>query len=153
MFRYPPSLGRIFVGILWFVILIVTSTYTANMAAYFTFSKSVTEQEDIESLLKTGVSFSLKQYTAMDQYLQNSDYRVYRLLSQKIHEQKKFVKNAAEGVALVQKEKNLIFLGEGPYSEWLINRKPCDLKIGKKNFMFHILLLKKCPFARQGQIL
>eukprot|EP00112_Aurelia_sp_Birch-Aquarium-sp1_P020682 Seg539.6 transcript_id=Seg539.6/GoldUCD/mRNA.D3Y31 product="Glutamate receptor 2" protein_id=Seg539.6/GoldUCD/D3Y31 len=126
----PRSLsGRIFVGILWFVILIVTSTYTANMAAYFTFSKSVTEQEDIESLLKTGVSFSLKRYTAMDQYLQNSDYRVYRLLSQKIHEQKKFVKNATEGVALVQKEKNLIFLGEGPYSEWLINRKPCDLKI------------------------
>lgn len=111
------------------------------MAAYFTFSKSVTEQEDIESLLKTGVSFSLKRYTAMDQYLQNSDYRVYRLLSQKIHEQKKFVQNATEGVALVQKEKNLIFLGEGPYSEWLINRKPCDLKIGKNNLPFYILLL------------
>ena len=74
----------------------------------------------------------------MDQYLQNSDYRVYRLLSQKIHEQKKFVKNAAEGVALVQKEKNLIFLGEGPYSEWLINRKPCDLKIGEEIFSFII---------------
>ncbi|XP_065062808.1 glutamate receptor 2-like [Rhopilema esculentum] len=126
----PRSLsGRMFVSYLWFAILIVTSTYTANMAAYFTMKKSVTEKEDIESLLKMGVSFALKQHTAMDQFLQNSEYRVYQQLAQKIGEQKNYVSNASQGIAVARTDPNLLFLGEGPYSEWLMNKDACDLKI------------------------
>ena len=101
------------------------------MAAYFTMKKSVTEKEDIESLLKMGVSFALKQHTAMDQFLQNSEYRVYQQLAQKIREQKKYVSNATQGIAVARTDPNLLFLGEGPYSEWLMNKEACDLKIGK----------------------
>lgn len=129
--------GRIVVGTSWFVILIVTSTYTANMAAYFTFSRSLTASEDIESLLKEGVSFSLKKNTALDQFLLQSEYQVYRLLSENIRMKDKYVRNAREGIKAAQADANLLFLGEGPYSEWMINQFACDLKIGTR---FHLPL-------------
>ena len=104
------------------------------MAAYFTFSKSVIESENIESLLKEGVSFSLKKNTALDQFLQKSDYKVYKLLAEKIQQQQQYVKNAVDGIAKVRKDPNLLFIGEGPYSEWQMNKGGCNLKIGK--FLF-----------------
>ena len=104
------------------------------MAAYFTFSKSMTENEDIESLLKEGVSFSLKRNTALDQFLKSSDYKVYKLLAEQIKEQNKYVNNASEGVQKARDVENLLFLGEGPYSEWLMNKESCDLKIGEFSY-------------------
>ena len=100
------------------------------MAAYFTFSKSMTESENIESLLKEGVTFSLKENTALDQFLRNSDYKVYKLLSEKIQQQQKYVKSAMEGLVKAREDPNLLFIGEGPYSEWQMNKHSCDLKIG-----------------------
>ena len=129
--------GRVLVGTLWFAILIVTSSYTANMAAYFTFSKSLSESENIESLLKEGVSFSLRKTTALDQYLQNSDYKVYKLLSERITQQQKYVKDVLEGIAKVKEDPNLLFIGEGPYAEWLINKGDCNLKMGKLHVTSH----------------
>ena len=104
------------------------------MAAYFTFSKSVVESENIESLLKEGVSFSLKKNTALHQFLKKSDYKVYKLLAEKIQQQQHYVKSAADGLAKARKDRNLLFIGEGPYSEWQMNKGGCDLKIG--NFLF-----------------
>ena len=103
------------------------------MAAYFTFSKSLSESENIESLLKAGVSFSIRKNTALDQYLQSSDYKVYKLLAERITQQQKYAKDVPEGIAKVKEDPNLLYIGEGPYPEWLINKGDCNLKMGKPN--------------------
>jgi len=99
------------------------------MAAYFTFSKSLSESENIESLLKAGVSFSIRKNTALDQYLQSSDYKVYKLLAERITQQQKYAKDVPEGIAKVKEDPNLLYIGEGPYPEWLINKGDCNLKM------------------------
>ena len=114
---------------LWFAVLIVTSTYTANMAAYFTFAKATAEAGDLEALLKQGVSFIIKPHIAIDQFLKSSEYKVYQLIAQKIQEEKTYA-NRSVGLEMLQRDSNAVMLSEAPYVEWSVNKGLCDIQIG-----------------------
>eukprot|EP00795_Rhopilema_esculentum_P008536 gene8536-14537_t len=127
----PRSLsGRLFVFVLWFAVLIVTSTYTANMAAYFTFAKAKAETGDLEALLKEGVSFIIKPHIAIDQFLKSSEYKIYQLITQKIQQEKSYA-NRSVGIEMLQRDSNAVMLSEAPYAEWSVNKGLCDIQIVK----------------------
>ena len=111
------------------------STYTANLAAYFTSTKSQTDVVDLESLFIAGKSFTLVKTVALDQYFAQSDYRVYKQIYERIVAQNSFVHNTSHGYKRVREDPDLLYIEEAPFAEWGVIKSPCDLKLGN-NVLF-----------------
>ena len=121
-------------GMFWFYVLILTSSYTANLAAYFTSTKANDELTDLETLLKSGHSFTIIETYALEQYLKNSDYKVYKRVHERIVLQNTLTKGMGESLKLIRADPNMYYLEEKPFIQWVANKKPCDLKLGKPTY-------------------
>lgn len=126
----PRSLsGRVLVGCFWFYVLILTSSYTANLAAFFTSTKASEDDSSLESMLKSGRKFTTVANYALEQYLNISDYKVYN----RIHEQMVLQNNLANGsqdaFRRVRSNSEVYYLEEIPFIQWHVEKAPCDLQI------------------------
>ena len=116
----------------WFYVLILTSSYTANLAAYFTSTKANDERTDLETLLKSGHSFTTIETYALEQYLKGSDYKVYKRVHERMVLQNTLTNSISESLKLIRADPNMYYLEEKPFIQWVANKKPCDLKLGKR---------------------
>ncbi|XP_065071549.1 glutamate receptor U1-like isoform X2 [Rhopilema esculentum] len=126
----PRSLsGRILVGCFWFYVLILTSSYTANLAAFFTSTKQTEQQVNLESLLKEGAQFTTIEHYALEQFLKTSNYKIYNRVHERMTIQKALASGLADALSKLEKDPSMYYLEEKPFIQWTINKKPCDLKI------------------------
>eukprot|EP00795_Rhopilema_esculentum_P012309 gene12309-2957_t len=126
----PRSLsGRLLVGGFWFYVLILTSSYTANLAAFFTSTKAKSQLLDLETVLKNGHQFTVVKDTALEQFLSKSDYQVYSRVYERMVALNDLSHSTDDATKRVRETKNMYYLEEKPFIKWKINEKPCDLEL------------------------
>lgn len=109
------------------------SSYTANLAAYFTFRKSVNEIQDLETLAKMDYHILIFKHSVIHTQLKTSTYQPYQMIYEKIEAYNAFVHLFTEGIDQIRNstEKTTILLSESPFLEDLANKRPCDLVAGR----------------------
>ena len=118
------------VGFFWFYVLILTSSYTANLAAFFTSEKATGDDSSLEALLKSGYNFTTIQNYALEQFLKISDYKVYNRIHERILLKRNMANSSADALRKVRADPEMYYLEETPFIKITINQKPCDLQIG-----------------------
>lgn len=124
-------IGRVVVGFFWFGIIVWVSTYTANLASVLTTSQENNQISSLEEALEKEYHIYVMGGTAFADYLKNSEYRVYRLLWERISTEKTLVDSTGEGFNKVRDEHHNVFIEESPFAESFLNKKPCDVMSGK----------------------
>ena len=109
--------------------LILTSSYTANLAAFFTSEKAADSDTSLENLLKSGHGFTTIQNYALENYLKASDYKVYNRIHERIVMQGNLANSSADAIRRVRAQEKMYYLEELPYIKWIVNREPCDLQV------------------------
>ena len=110
--------------------LILTSSYTANLAAFFTSEKAADSDTSLENLLKNGHEFTTVQNYALENYLRVSDYKVYNRIHERIVMQGNLANGTTDAIRRVRADERMYYLEELPYVKWMVNTDPCDLQVG-----------------------
>lgn len=123
--------GRILAGCYWFCILIWVSTYTANLAAFFTVKNAENPINNLEDIVKTAYQVGVMDSSSTSAFFKSSNYETHQKIWQRMERDGTLVKNVAEGVDWVRKRDKFVFITDGPMLKHIVNQPPCDLKIGK----------------------
>lgn len=124
--------GRVLAGCFWFCILIWISTYTANLAAFFTVRNSERQINTLEDVVEGDYPFYVMRDSAIHEFFRVAEYHTYRKLWERMNAASTFVNSTGEGYEMTRKVENAVFMAEKPSTEYVIMQKPCDLKTGKK---------------------
>lgn len=127
--------GRVLAGCFWFCILIWISTYTANLAAFFTVRNSERQINTLEDVVEGDYPFYVMRDSAIHQFFRVAEYHTYRKLWERMNAANTFVNSTAEGYGMTRKVENAVFMAEKPSTEYVIMQKPCDLRTGKKTLV------------------
>ncbi|GAB1597397.1 glutamate receptor, partial [Argonauta hians] len=126
----PRSLsGRIIGGVWWFFVLIIISSYTANLAAFLTIERMLTPIESVEDLAKqTEIAYGTIGSGTSKQFFKDSNNPTYqRMWAFMSSNPSVFVKLVKDGVHKVRNSKGkYAFLLESSSNIYINNRKPCD---------------------------
>ena len=125
----PRSLStRVLAASWWFFILILVSSYTANLAAFLTVERMVNPIESAEDLSKqTKIPYGCLKSGSTEAFFKNSNFSTYaRMWSfMESYRPSVFVESNAKGVERVEKG-DYAYLMESTSIEYTIERK-CDL--------------------------
>ncbi|XP_008198458.1 glutamate receptor ionotropic, kainate 3 isoform X2 [Tribolium castaneum] len=124
--------SRLATSMWWFFSLIMTSSYTANLAAFLTMERLEPTIDSAEALAKqTKIKYGTVEGGATQAFFRESNYSTYQKMWTTMIQAKPgvFEKNNADGVKRVQTTKNRLyaFLMESSQIEYEIETK-CDLK-------------------------
>ncbi|KAL9962068.1 hypothetical protein ACROYT_G031137 [Oculina patagonica] len=124
----PRSLsGRILAGCYWFCILIMVSTYTANLAAFFTVKNVVNPVNNLEDVAKSSYQVALVDSSSTYELFRTSQYETHKKVWNRVKEKNSVVKDTAEGVQMVREKEEFAFIGDGPILRLEALKPPCDL--------------------------
>nr|CAH7747485.1 unnamed protein product [Callosobruchus chinensis] len=114
-------------GVWWLFVLIMVSSYTANLAAFLTVETLVTSFKDIEELAsQKEIKFGAKKGGATANYFRDSNLSIYqKVWSYMVHHPELMVDTNEEGVRRVETE-NYAFLMESTTIEYVTERH-CSL--------------------------
>ena len=137
-----PS-GRLLGASFWFFVLLMISTYTANLAAFFTNKKpksTITNLEDLakQDEIKYGVYKGGQIHTFLKQ---NSNDTVYKKMVAHMTRFNTFAASASVGVEKSRKG-GFAYITEDPILEYYNSRSPCNTMLVK-----HLLEAKSYGFA------
>lgn len=126
----PKSVsGRIIGGAWWFFVLIIISSYTANLAAFLTMKRMVKPIESADDLvnhptIKYGVPGSGTTFA----FFKNADHPVYKQMYEYMFSHPEvLVQTSDEGIQRVRNSKGrYAFLTDSSSIEYANNRDPCD---------------------------
>lgn len=118
--------GRMLGGAFWFFTLILISTYTANLAAYFTAKNTKSSINSLEDLakqkeIKYGVLNGGSQYA----FFKQSQVGTYQTMFHTMQTGNTFVNSTKEGVEKVR-QGGFAYLTDGPYLDYYNSRNPCN---------------------------
>ncbi|XP_058799684.1 glutamate receptor ionotropic, kainate 2-like isoform X2 [Phymastichus coffea] len=126
-----PSI-RMVAGIWWFFVLIMVSSYTANLAAFLTAVKMEDSINDVEDLAKqTKISYGAVKNGATYSFFKNSNTSLYQRLFNNMVDAKPtvFTRDNDEGVERVIKGKRkYAFFMESTTIEYQVERR-CELQM------------------------
>ncbi|PFX17107.1 Glutamate receptor ionotropic, kainate 3, partial [Stylophora pistillata] len=126
----PKSLsGRILTGCYWFCILICISTYTANLAAFFTVKNAVHPIQNLGELTESSYSIAVLNSSSMSEFFKASDYEAYKKIWRKIEGDDTLVKTVAQGVQWVREKEHFALITDGPSLRKIVSKPPCDLEV------------------------
>uniref|UniRef100_A0A2C9JM66 Glutamate receptor n=1 Tax=Biomphalaria glabrata TaxID=6526 RepID=A0A2C9JM66_BIOGL len=148
----PRSIsGRIIGGAWWFFVLIIISSYTANLAAFLTIERMINPIESADDLLNhPSIKYGAVTSGSTLQFFLNSDVPVYRQMGEymKTHSEV-LVQSNEEGIERVLKSKGkYAFLAESSFIEYINERSPCDtVSVGGKlnNIGFGVATPRNSP--------
>ena len=123
-------LGRILAGCYWFCILIWVSTYTANLAAFFTVKNSQQGINNLEDVLRSSYKVGILDNTAIEDFFKASEYDQHRKIWHRIQAGNNKFKNTSQAVQWIRKTEESLFITDDPVSRHLANQLPCDLVSG-----------------------
>ena len=133
-------LGRILAACYWFCILVWVSTYTANLAAFFTVKNAAAPINNLEDILTSSYKVTIVEYGSTYEFFQTSQYETHRKIWYRIQAHNSFGANTSEAVKLVRGKDDYVFIYDGPVVRHLANNPPCDLITGKDYFSRFITL-------------
>ncbi|CAH1104228.1 unnamed protein product [Psylliodes chrysocephalus] len=124
--------SRLAVGMWWFFSLIMTSSYTANLAAFLTKANLEPPIDSAEALSKqTKIKYGLLSGGSTESFFANSNFSTYQRMWLNMQQAKPsvFEPSNDDGVQRVRNTKNALyaFLMESTQIEYVIQTK-CDLK-------------------------
>ncbi|XP_068747188.1 glutamate receptor 2-like isoform X2 [Montipora capricornis] len=125
-----PS-GRLLASTFWFFILILISTYTANLAAFFTIKRTADTINSLEALAnQNDLKYGVMKDGSVMKFFETSEDSLYRKMFSHMREYKTFVLNTKAGVDKARTEK-YAYITEYPYLEYYNQQKPCNTKLLK----------------------
>ncbi|KAK2574075.1 Glutamate receptor 2 [Acropora cervicornis] len=125
-----PS-GRLLASTFWFFILILISTYTANLAAFFTIKRTADTINSLEALAnQNDIKYGVMKGGSVMKFFETSDDSLYRKMFSHMREYKTFVEGTKAGVDKARTEK-YAYITEYPYLEYYNQQKPCNTKLLK----------------------
>ena len=140
------SLGRILAGCYWFCILIWVSTYTANLAAFFTVTNTDLPINNLEDIVKSSYHVAVVDSSSTYEAFKTSQYEPHEKIWNRIKEENTTIQDTPAGVQLVRDKNDFAFIGDGPILKLAAIQPPCGLTTGKINT--HSLI--KLPWVPQG---
>ena len=123
-------LGRILAGCYWFCILIWVSTYTANLAAFFTVKNSQHGINNLEDVIRSSYKVGILEKTFIEDFFEASEHDQHRKIWHQIQAGNSKFKNTSQAVQWVRETEESLFINEDPILS-LANQPPCDLLSGK----------------------
>ena len=140
------SLGRILAGCYWFCILIWVSTYTANLAAFFTVTNTDLPINNLEDIVKSSYHVAVVDSSSTHEAFKTSQYEPHEKIWNRIKEENTTIQDTPAGVQLVRDKNDFAFIGDGPILKLAAIQPPCGLTTGK----IHTHSLIKLPWVPQG---
>lgn len=140
------SLGRILAGCYWFCILIWVSTYTANLAAFFTVTNTDLPINNLEDIVKSSYHVAVVDSSSTYEAFKASQYEPHEKIWNRIKEENTTIQDTPAGVQLVRDKNDFTFIGDGPILKLAAIQPPCGLTTGK----IHTHSLIKLPWVKQG---
>lgn len=131
-------LGRILTGSYWFCVLILVSSYTANLAAFFTVKSAETPIKSLEDVAKSAYKVGVIQSSSVSETLRKSEYEMHKAIWQRIEEYNTEVHSVSEGVELTRNLEQFVLIQDGPVLRYAANQPPCDLTIGINKSSFSL---------------
>ena len=125
------SLGRILAGCYWFCILIWVSTYTANLAAFFTVTNTDHPVNNLEDIVKSSYHVAVVDSSSTHEAFKTSQYESHEKIWNRIKEENTTIQDTPEGVQLVRDRNDFAFIGDGPILKLAAIQPPCGLTTGK----------------------
>lgn len=123
--------GRIIGGTWWFAVLIVISSYTANLAAFLTIDKLLTPIQNADDLAaQTEITYGTLESGSTQSFFKDSKVPTYQKMWAYMSTAypRVFVRTTEEGVRKVREMKGkYAFLLESVYNEYFGQREPCDV--------------------------
>ncbi|XP_068679822.1 glutamate receptor ionotropic, kainate 2-like isoform X2 [Montipora foliosa] len=139
-----PS-GRLMASAFWFFILILISTYTANLAAFFTIKRTVATINSLEELEnQTEIEYGVLDNGSVQTFFKTSEDPLYNRMFSYMRDHKTAVQSTAEGVRKARTEK-YAYITEKPYLEYYDQQKPCNTRL-----LNNLLQAKGYGIALQG---
>ncbi|XP_061164306.1 glutamate receptor 2-like [Saccostrea echinata] len=132
----PRSLsGRVIGTVWWFFVLIIISTYTANLAAFLTIERLVTPIASADDLAaQTDIKYGTVRSGSTREFFEMSKVPTFRKMGQFMKYNDQYnVKTVSEGIKRVRDSKGkYAFLLESTSNEYANSREPCDtMKVGR----------------------
>ncbi|CAL4075670.1 unnamed protein product, partial [Meganyctiphanes norvegica] len=132
----PRSLsGRIVGSVWWFFTLILISSYTANLAAFLTVDRMVTDIKSVDQLARqTEVEYGTRDGGSTKEFFEKSKISVYSRMWEFMTSRKHvFTRTYEEGIERVRSSKGkYAYLLESVKNEYINEQFPCDtMKIGQ----------------------
>ncbi|CAB3985657.1 glutamate receptor 2-like isoform X1 [Paramuricea clavata] len=120
-----PS-GRILAAAFWFFILIIISTYTANLAAFFTNKKIESPIKSLDDLVyKSNLEYGMEKDGQNMDFLKASKQPIYKKMISHINEKDTAMTSSKAGVARARLG-GYAYISETPILENYNNQKPCN---------------------------
>ena len=126
------SLGRILAGCYWFCVLIWVSTYTANLAAFFTVKNTQLGINNLEDVLRSSYKVGIRDKTAITDFFEASEYDPHRKIWNRIQTGNNKFKSTPQAIQWVRETEESLFIYDGPILRYAANQPPCDLVSGKQ---------------------
>ncbi|XP_078383344.1 glutamate receptor ionotropic, kainate 2-like [Oculina patagonica] len=124
----PRSLsGRILTGTYWFCVLILVSTYTANLAAFLTVKNAQNPIHHLEDIVDSSYQVAVLESSSTLEFLKTSQYEPYKKIWHSIQREGTTVKSTSQGIQWVREKDKFLFYSDGPLLKYVANQQPCDL--------------------------
>ena len=131
MFALFTDLGRILTGCYWFYILIWVSSYTANLAAFFTVKNDESPIHNLHDILESSYKVAIVKSGSTFEFFKSSQYEEHAKIWHRIQSAGTLAKNTPQGIQWVREKEDMIFITDGPILQHVANKLPCDLTTGK----------------------
>lgn len=125
----PRSMSCRTIGFFWWLfVLVIISSYTANLAAFMTHSQIVTEIQSLKELAHSTEAYGTVQDSQVHEYFKYAELHTYEdmWLRMKSEKDQVLVETSEDGVKKVQNG-SYGFIWDTPYLEYVVNHEDCDL--------------------------
>ena len=122
--------GRILAGCYWFCILISISTYTANLAAFFTVKNAEQPIHNLEDIVKSSYQVGVVESSSTYEAFKTSQYETHRKIWHRMQSAGTMAQSTSEGIQWVRERKDYLFITDGPIVRQAANEPPCELTTG-----------------------
>ncbi|KAJ7337782.1 hypothetical protein OS493_007938, partial [Desmophyllum pertusum] len=120
---------RILAGCYWFCILICVSTYTANLAAFFTVKNADLPIRNLEDIVKSSYQVAILGSSSTSEVFKSSRYETHTKIWQRIQDGGTQTNDVLGGIKWVRERDELVFITDGPSLRHAANQPPCDLTV------------------------
>ncbi|KAJ7337789.1 hypothetical protein OS493_007946, partial [Desmophyllum pertusum] len=120
---------RILAGCYWFCILIWVSTYTANLAAFFTIKNADHPIRNLEDIVKSSYQVAILGSSSTSDFFKSSRYETHKKIWQRIQEGGTQTNDVLGGIKWVRERDKLVFITDEPFLRHAANQPPCDLTV------------------------
>ena len=124
------------------------SSYTANLAAFFTVKNAENPIHNLEDILRTSYQVAVVHSGSAQEFFKTSHYETHIKIWHRIQAADSFVQNPSQGVDWVREREKVVFISDGPIVRHAANQPPCNLMTGTASpVSFKPTNLKKWSYA------